>query len=504
MTDYTRSFTRGVYLRYISFACMGVLGLAVQKVLTDAFSTEIYGVYSIFFSIINYSLMLFTAGLPEVVQRFVPQYLAKKEHNNLRKLFQKTSGLVFLFALIPFGILLMAEPFLTKILHLPDFPFHLYLTAGALIVLGNMIFFNNGVLTGFASYGPRTAGEISATTLRLILIYACGHFFPGIQSLLLFIALAYLFHFCFTFFSIRRNFDLLEKTDEAVHLDFKELGLFSASRFFHTATASILDYSFDIFMITWLLGDGGPAQAGLYGLGAAMALSAISFNPGRICFDVLKTTLLLKHDHAEDFDFVLKLTRMYIKMVGFFYVPLIAGVAGLGHTFVGLFFRADYFSAAHVFVATTSCMAVALTFIVPFYIVTDVLKLKRVHVYERLFLIYNIGMNFVLIPRIGILGAALSTGTTWILMAVFLYVYLKRLVAIRIDWAAFLKMCVNAIPMSLLFYFGAAHIHSLPALVVFAMAGLILYFASSFFIKILDPAERDILNNALNRKIIFF
>ena len=501
--SYTKSFTRGAYLQYVSVFFMAFLWLAVQKVITDSLPVDVYGVYSVFFSMINFCFMMFAGGFPPVVQRYVPQYLAQKQHNALNAFYRKVAAAVLILALIPFAALIAGKPLIARKLNLPDLPILIYALVGLLIVFRNSIQFNNGVLIGFASYGLRAAGELSATVVRLVLIYLCSRLCPGLQNLFIAIAAAYLYYLCFMLFSVRRNFKLLEKTADPPALDAaesREIGRFSISRFINSATDGILDFSFDIYMITWLLGAAGPAQAGLYGLGTGLSLVAVGFNPGRVCFNVLKRTLFLRHDSTQDFDFVLRITRMYIKMLGFFYLPLIVGVSILGRRFIGLFFKSDYLPAADIFIVGTGCMATALTFIGAFYIVTDTLKLKRVHLYERLFLIYNIVLNYILIPKFGILGAVWSTGTTWLLMAGFLHLYLKRMVAIRIDWLAFLKMGLNLVPMAALFVLAVPRLHSIPALAALSAAGFGLYLACSFFNNALDAWELDLLKNALKSR----
>jgi O-antigen/teichoic acid export membrane protein len=56
----------------------------------------------------------------------------------------------------------------------------------------------------------------------------------------------------------------------------------------------------------------------------------------------------------------------------------------------------------------------------------------------------NVGANFLLIPRLGILGAALSTLFSYIVMAVGMYFASQKYYRIEYEWSAIIKMTVSA------------------------------------------------------------
>jgi O-antigen/teichoic acid export membrane protein len=56
----------------------------------------------------------------------------------------------------------------------------------------------------------------------------------------------------------------------------------------------------------------------------------------------------------------------------------------------------------------------------------------------------NVGANFVLIPRIGILGAALSTLLSYIVMAVGMYFASQRFYRVKYEWEKVIKIAGSA------------------------------------------------------------
>ena len=100
----------------------------------------------------------------------------------------------------------------------------------------------------------------------------------------------------------------------------------------------------------------------------------------------------------------------------------------------------------------------------------------------------NVGANFLLIPKIGILGAALSTLLSYMAMAVGMYFASQRFYRVEYEWNNVLKIVGTAICMFILF-----RLFQLPPLdyVGFAVkTGLLIAFGTALmFLKVIDSRE---------------
>jgi O-antigen/teichoic acid export membrane protein len=63
----------------------------------------------------------------------------------------------------------------------------------------------------------------------------------------------------------------------------------------------------------------------------------------------------------------------------------------------------------------------------------------------------NVGANFVLIPMIGILGAALSTLLSYIVMAVGIYFASQRFYHVEYEWEKVIKITGSAMVLFIIF-----------------------------------------------------
>jgi O-antigen/teichoic acid export membrane protein len=72
----------------------------------------------------------------------------------------------------------------------------------------------------------------------------------------------------------------------------------------------------------------------------------------------------------------------------------------------------------------------------------------------------NIGANLILIPLLGILGAALSTLFSYIVMAVGMYFASQKYYRIEYEWGVIVKMAGSAFLLFILFkYLGLEPLH---------------------------------------------
>jgi O-antigen/teichoic acid export membrane protein len=66
----------------------------------------------------------------------------------------------------------------------------------------------------------------------------------------------------------------------------------------------------------------------------------------------------------------------------------------------------------------------------------------------------NLGLNLLLVPRIGILGAAATTCGAYLLQAAFIVLYTRRLLRIDIDWEALLKIIAGGVAVFVATWFA--------------------------------------------------
>ena len=100
----------------------------------------------------------------------------------------------------------------------------------------------------------------------------------------------------------------------------------------------------------------------------------------------------------------------------------------------------------------------------------------------------NVGANFFLIPKIGILGAALSTLLSYIVMAVGMYFASQRFYCVDYEWNKVLKVVGSAAFMFIIF--RLLHLTPLDSIGILVKLILVIAFGSALvFLKVIDTKE---------------
>jgi O-antigen/teichoic acid export membrane protein len=100
----------------------------------------------------------------------------------------------------------------------------------------------------------------------------------------------------------------------------------------------------------------------------------------------------------------------------------------------------------------------------------------------------NVGANFLLIPRFGILGAALSTLLSYIVMAVGMYIASQRFYPVTYEWKKVVKIFGSAGAVFVSFLILQLEPVRLESLLI-KIGLLMIYSAGLFFFKVLDKHE---------------
>lgn len=101
--------------------------------------------------------------------------------------------------------------------------------------------------------------------------------------------------------------------------------------------------------------------------------------------------------------------------------------------------------------------------------------------------VINIGLNFVLIPKYGMMGAAYATFITYALMVAILISYNQKLIGVRYEWNRILKMAIIAALIFMLGYFVV--INNLAMSIVFKLIIIFLYPLFLYVIRFYTEGE---------------
>ena len=107
--------------------------------------------------------------------------------------------------------------------------------------------------------------------------------------------------------------------------------------------------------------------------------------------------------------------------------------------------------------------------------------------------VLNVGLNVILIPRFGIVGAAAATLTAYLLVCIASAIVGNRFLRVRMPWATFLRAAVASIAM----YYALTFLefdHKLVTIAVRCVSGALVYLV---VIVALDKQARSMTLKAL-------
>lgn len=97
----------------------------------------------------------------------------------------------------------------------------------------------------------------------------------------------------------------------------------------------------------------------------------------------------------------------------------------------------------------------------------------------------NIGANYLLIPSMGIMGAAIATLVSYAIMAAVLYFIVRKIYPVEYEWERIAKISIASAIVFLLYYF--VKLDSFELLWKFGL--LVLFAALMYVMKFFDPSE---------------
>ena len=125
-------------------------------------------------------------------------------------------------------------------------------------------------------------------------------------------------------------------------------------------------------------------------------------------------------------------------------------------------------------------------------VLVGVILKKRTQVQALIFFIgaaINIGLNFLLIPRYGIMGAACSTITTYIIIMIILVIYSAKLMEVNFEWARISKIILVTAMIFCTGFF--INIENIIASIFFKLFIIILYPFLLYLFRFYKKSEID-------------
>lgn len=443
-----------VYLERVVVLALSFL----TSVLLARFLTENdFGLYRLVISLLTICTYIVGLGIEAIIQRYVPEFLARSE--------DRLAGLSILLvaSFRTLAVLLMLVGFFAFRSELGNaFNAETLFDQYFLPVAGILTFRLIGSALGKAvltAYGDRyLAGYVTMAghTVLTSSLAAAVLFGNGLRPLMLALSVTAGFE-SLLFLAV-----VLPRLVRAIRLPgtkgdgealavaglpLKRMISFGIYNFLWLGGQVFREYSVDSYVIAAFA---DPSAVALYGIAAVIPQLMRSFSPGRMLSGVLMPSFVSRYTREEGREGTRRHFILLQKVNVSVYVPMMVFFAVLADRLLPLVYGEGYsrsVNTALILIVLSLAQSVA----DPYYLISQVIEKPQYVFYSSVWGVVNLGLAVLLVPRFGIEGAAVATGTSSVLvLAYFLVIYRMKVGAgYGLPWRSFFKTAINSLPIML-------------------------------------------------------
>ncbi|HEC93682.1 MAG TPA: polysaccharide biosynthesis protein [Candidatus Atribacteria bacterium] len=500
--NFTRRLFSGTIFHYSVRIIQVVFGFFITVFIVRELSVEDYGLYNFIFSIIMLAQLATSFGLVPIIQRYLPEYKEKKNNYVLKKIALLAVFIRFVAVFAFVVCLLFANNLIINTFKLSN-TFKLILPLVSLITLFTLEsqILGDAILIALFENKYWGISRSLYNILKFVLFFIVlklGYGIIGIVWAWLIVEVM-----LFILFLIRvwkTVFYLPIKKEEILPLPLKRFFRFGLPLWFSNIFYLFRDKVTDIFILSYFL---GQEEVGLYSFAFGIPLTIMSFSPGNILRPITTPALIRKYTKDKNKENLLYYFQFMNRLIFFTVIPSSLILVILSDEIIKYIFNPLYLKISGLFILSIVFLAI-IQFSYAYRSILYSLEKSKIMFMESWTAIYNLIMDIILIPRLGILGAILATGSAGLMLLPYYYLALKKEVKLMYPWKSFVIFSLNAIPFCVTLLFLRNFIHNIFSLVVVLMIGLIIYLLFSYFNRGFEEKDRDLINRGVGRKLWVF
>jgi len=279
-------------------------------------------------------------------------------------------------------------------------------------------------------------------------------------------------------------------------LPYGRMARYSSRLYIGTVGSAVLHRSFDVFLLVFLVSQARVAE---YAFCTAFATQIVAWLPCSMVAGALIPAVVGKYVGMERGDADRLLGHVFsctLKVLLWLAVPLFVGGALLSEEIIRYVYDPKYVAVSNVF-------AVAMLFSiarVASYALDPIIQPKEAtHIYmvQAAVSAVKLVLVFALVPALGVMGLAVSSGCSYVAVCVAGYLLMARHVRVAVPWPSVLRICANAACMALVVYLARDLIHNLAGLLLVVALGGVTYLSVSAVNRVLSGHERVEVRRAL-------
>jgi len=457
-----------------------------------------YGIYNLLYALIGYLTLFSSMGLLNTFQRYIPEFFTKKYFSTVKRLVNWGLIIRFCIVIIIFLILLIIGNSINYLFKVKNFNEYiqfffigiiLFLEIQVIEVTLSSLLLNKFIMISYLVTTIIKAGLIyffleQNWKLKGLLIAETGYF-----GLLLLLQL----FFYYTGFAKKYS-------SSETALPIKRLLRYCGFSYLDEIGWTILDVKTDFLIISGFL---GPTMVGLYAFANQFIEIISRVMPFKILRPLIRTIFFSNFSKSSDASQLNRHFNFLNKIIAFVSFPIFLGVLIYGDKVIIYLFDSKYLPALNVLWIFTGFMMI-ISFQFPLQLVVQAMEKVEITFYSKIFSIYNLIGDLVIVQIYGILGIAFITCSARLFQLIFIFYKIRKSLQLKVEVSSLFKIFINSLLMMIGLFIFKDLINGAFTLICFSALGLIFYLFVSFLNKSFFNEEREIINKLLPRPIFVF
>ncbi len=396
------------------------IGAFATICLVRLLSEHDYGIYNLLYSFIPLMGMVFSFGIANTLQRYIPEYYSRGEYKIAHRLYKTASIIRLISNVAVLGGILLLWDYAGPLLKLTE-----YKTYFALFCLIVILHRQRSILdTCLSSYFLQKYSQ--GISIVFVAIKGVGYVFAlwfswDIWFVIIIDLVAYLITFGLL------EFIYYEKIPRAggTFPDFpaderKRITRYALFYNFNDAGVGLLNADFDNFIIVMYL---NPIAVGAYSFCYRITKMAEQILPTNYLLQVIQPLFFSSNIVASP-DQTNRKFQLLVKITYIFQVPLFCFFLLFSRECISILFEGK-FQEYYLILIAISFVSLLNAFQSPVGLVAQLIEKADIILYSKIFAVYNLIADVIFIHYLGLWGAVLATGSATLGKNIFIWFFVR-------------------------------------------------------------------------------
>ena len=429
-----------------------------------------YGIFGMLLGTVMYISTLGSGGSSDIVRRFLPEFAEEGEKWKIAATVRGVVLVRFVLSALFLGLTLVFFRYFAGFLDITDYRFaYSFFTLGILFTVeARLMWVIYWALLKQVKYSVIFT---IYNLLRLVTFYLVLKSGGGLIEALAVDAGSQIFLFLALYIPFVAEYPLKKEPHEQ-DVPVRRLSRFGAFMYFGNFGHILFNTTTDMYVISAFM---DKVSLGYYSFAVNLGRAVMKWMPTKLVGSVIESVVMRDYTRRDSADALPMQFSKIVTAEAFFVIPSTVFMLTYASPLIREVFGTKFLPAENILRGLAVVFAVSsLKF--PLEIVARALEKAKLLFYTQVFFaVYNLVGDLILIPRIGLWGAVLATGSSHLLVVVTIWIILGGEVSLPLEKIPLLKIAATAFLMGIFFHFPAKEVASVWSFIGCFLAGGLLY-----------------------------